>query len=170
MAKPIQPGEIGRLLDEHGGSLELFAAQWSTNPEDCVQEAFIELATQAIRPEVPVAWLYRVVRNRAINASRAARRRTSHECLAGKLSTFRKSDNFFPAEEKATLIGALDSLSQQQRELIVLRIWSKLTWQQIADLTGTSTSSAHRRYVAALADLKELLEPACQKNLRFRTI
>ncbi len=159
--------ELGQLLAEHANSLELFAGQWTANAEDCVQEAFIELATQTTRPPKPVAWLYRVVRNRALNASRSARRRTSHERLAALL----RNSESMPSElagDNEHLIDALDSLSPEDRELIVLRIWSGMTWQQIADLIGTSSSSSQRNYVAALRKLKELLEPSCPKNLRYR--
>ncbi len=167
MSKPIAAKEIGQLLGQHAAALELYAAQWTLAAEDCVQEAFIELATQAIRPEVPVAWLYRVVRNRALNASRSARRRANHERLAAML---RQSTAIVPerSDDSDGLPVALDSLSSEERELIVLRIWSEMTWQQIGELAGTSSSSAHRGYVAALKKLKQVLESACPMNLNHR--
>ena len=42
-------------------------AQWTEAADDCVQEALIELARQPRVPENVVAWLYRVVRNRAVS-------------------------------------------------------------------------------------------------------
>ena len=47
-----------------------------------MQEALIELARQPRVPASPVAWLYRVVRNRAISQFRSARRRERREQLA----------------------------------------------------------------------------------------
>ncbi len=167
MSQPIEAIEIGQLLSEHASSLELYASQWTSNSEDCVQEAFIELATQAVRPELPVAWLYRVVRNRALNASRSARRRANHERLAAMLARSIVAPGE-TADNRESLRTALDRISTADRELIVLRIWSGLTWQEIASLTGTSSSSAQRNYVAALQKMKELLEPSCPKNLKSR--
>lgn len=157
--------KLAELLDRHAAALELYAAQWTVNPEDCVQEAFIELAAQSTIPEHVAAWLFRVVRNKALNINRAAQRRTNHEQLAAMLVP---SDVQHPAESlemEESIRVAMESLAIEERELIVLRIWSGLTWEQIAELTETSTSTAHRRYVAALKQLKQILEPSCPKNL-----
>lgn len=169
MTKPIDAIEIGRLLGEHAPALELYAGQWVATAEDCVQEAFIELASQAARPPEPIAWLYRVVRNRALNANRSARRRTNHERLAAMLCQSFGEFDVGLDDEKASLEQSLDRLDNEERELVVLRIWSGLNWQQIAEVTGTSSSNAHRRYVAVLKNLKELLEPSCPKNMKSRT-
>jgi RNA polymerase sigma factor (sigma-70 family) len=55
----------------------------------------------------------------------------------------------------------LDQLEDQQREVVTLRIWSELTWAEIAELMETSSSSAHRTYATAIARMKELLETSC---------
>ena len=67
MARQIDPQQLEQLMNDHGAALELFAAQWSLVPEDCVQEAFLELVRQRRAPDNALAWLYRVVRNRAIS-------------------------------------------------------------------------------------------------------
>ena len=51
------------------------ARQWCAEPEDVVQEAFLKLAGQSKEPDDVVAWLYRVVRNGALDAAKLARRR-----------------------------------------------------------------------------------------------
>ena len=75
MAQPVDERQLAELLDRHAAALALYAAQWTSAADDCVQEALVELARQASGPDNPVAWLYRVVRNRALNAARSARRR-----------------------------------------------------------------------------------------------
>ncbi len=70
---------LGRLVDRHAAALELFARQWCDTPEDVVQEAFVKLASARTPPNNPAAWLFRVVRNGALNAGQAARRRRRHE-------------------------------------------------------------------------------------------
>jgi RNA polymerase sigma-70 factor (ECF subfamily) len=67
----IKPEILGRLFDEHAGTLALVAKQWCDTPDDVVRDAFACLATQKTAPDRVVPWLFRVVRNRAISASRA---------------------------------------------------------------------------------------------------
>ena len=75
----IGPEILGRLFDEHAAALVLFARPWCDAPEDIVQDAFVALARQDPAPDRAVAWLYRVVRNGAIAASRRSRRRRRRE-------------------------------------------------------------------------------------------
>lgn len=152
---------IAELLDRHGAVLELYASRWTQSPEDCVQEAFIELARQPQQPESVVAWLYSVVRNRALNAARSARRRSHYEQLAGQGTAAREDAS---PVDRLSLPEALSQLSAEEHEIVVLRIWSGLTWQEIAELVGTSSSSAQRKYVESLKQLRKFLEPTCQPN------
>lgn len=160
MPQPIDAATLAQLLDEHARRLELYASQWTTAPEDCVQEAFIELARLLQQPGCVVPWLYRVVRNKSLNAARAQRRRFHHESIASWLGG-KATQKSLSKEDQLSLPEALRRLPTLEREIVVLRIWSELTWQQIADLVGTSSSSAHRTYVSALEQLKKYLEPPC---------
>ncbi len=81
----MDPNLLGDLLDQHAAALELYAKQWCDAPEDVVQEAFLRLAAERVVPRNPAAWLFRVVRNRAIDAGQAARRRRRHESTAAAL-------------------------------------------------------------------------------------
>ena len=162
----ICPQRLAALLKQHGRGLEAYAAQWSANPEDCVQEAFVKLATQMPEPENCVAWLFRVTRNQAISALRSKKRRTEHETFASWLSSRRsKSDDpasvLAEADERERIVKTLSKLDDGQRELVVMRIWSGLTWSQIAELTNSSSSSAQRNYVAVLEKIRILLETSC---------
>lgn len=156
---------LSRLLDEHGASLVLYAQQWCQAPEDVVQEAFVRLMRQQPMPQNAVGWLYRVVRNEAVSASRASGRRARYEAAAG----FRREPWFKPTAEDvidgSAAVAALESLPMDQRETIVLRIWSGLSFDEIAELTGTSTSTAHRRYVAGLAALREKWSTPCHQEI-----
>lgn len=162
----ICPLQISALLKEHGRGLEVYAAQWSLNPEDCVQEAFVKLAAASPPPENCVAWLFKVTRNHAISSLRSQKRRSEHESFASWL-TNRRSISSDPAslvpeaEERKRLVDSLGKLSEGERELVVMRIWSGLTWSQIAELKQTSSSSAQRNYVTAIEKIRTLLESSC---------
>jgi len=114
-------------------------------------------------PDDPAAWLYRVVRNRAITAWRSSQRRRRHETAAvGDRSAFERSAGDRLDADVAA--AALESLSIKLREVVVARIWGGLTFQQIGKLVGVSDSAAHRRYEAALSALREKLRTLCPKN------
>jgi RNA polymerase sigma-70 factor (ECF subfamily) len=166
LTKPIEPREIAGLLDQHAARLEFYAAQWTNAPEDCVQEAIVELAGQPVKPENVVAWLFRVVRNRALNQSRSQRRRAEREKNAARpdLQQLDPARRLQVEDEQNKTMAVLNKLPTDDRELVVLRIWSGLAWQEIAQLTGTSSSSAQRRYVAALEKMKQRLETKCPTN------
>jgi len=158
----ITPELLSRLLDEQGGALALYAAQWTAAADDCVQEALIELARQPALPRNVMAWLYRVVRNRAISDFRAARRRMRREELAGRLRPRAGGLADGPGIEAAELAAALDALDEPLREVVVARIWGGLGFEDLAELAGCSTSTAHRRYEAGLVALRERLGIECQ--------
>jgi RNA polymerase sigma-70 factor (ECF subfamily) len=155
---------IAEMFDRHASALALYARQWTSLPDDCVQEALVELARQPVAPDNPAAWLYRVVRNRALNASRAARRRTTHEQAAAQVRTARRPAESDPAAN-AGLNDSLATLDATAREIVVLRVWGALSWQEIADMVGGSKSSAQRNYVQALEQLRQHWEPrSCPTN------
>ncbi len=158
------PEILGRLLDEHGAALVLYARQWTSAPEDVVQDAFAKLAAQRKPPERVVPWLYRVVRNGAISALRAAERRRRHEQAAASQAAnwFLALDDSAPDVEAATT--ALQAVPLQEREIIVAHLWGGLTFEQIAELTGLSSSTAHRCYAAGLVRLREKLGVICPRK------
>ena len=155
---PVRATLIAEMFDRHAPALSLYASQWTSLPDDCVQEALVELARQPAAPDNPAAWLYRVVRNRALNASRASRRRTAHEQAAAEAQSTRRSAETDPATS-ASLNDSLSSLEGAAREIVVLRVWGGLSWQEIADVVGGSKSNAQRNYVQALEQLRQIWEP-----------
>jgi RNA polymerase sigma-70 factor (ECF subfamily) len=157
---------LGRLIDRFAARLELYARQWCDEPEDVVQEAFVNLAAQAALPRDPAAWLFRAVRNGAINAGIARRRRRHHEAEAAA-----ETASWFESKPPPSDRGVLDHESAQavlaglpieQREVIVAHLWGGLTFEQIAELAGTSSSSAHRLYHAGLSAVRERLGVTCR--------
>jgi RNA polymerase sigma factor (sigma-70 family) len=163
---------LGRLVDRHAAALELFARQWCDTPEDVVQEAFVKLAAQRTPPENPAAWLFRVVRNGALNAAQAARRRRRYETAAAE------SRAWFQAKRTVTSSDALDpetaaaelrTLPLEQREVIVAHLWGGLSFEEIAVVSGCSASTAHRLYSAGLSMMRERLGVTCRKNRPMRS-
>ena len=165
MNAPIDAELLGRLLDEHGAALALYAAQWTESPDDCVQEALVELARQPQSPDHVVAWLYRVVKHRALNAARGSRRRREREsrAIADRLADAQQPAAFDRHDAMAAT-EALVQLEPSERELVVMRIWGGLTLDEIGESLAISTATAHRHYERALTKLRNILESPCSTN------
>jgi RNA polymerase sigma factor (sigma-70 family) len=151
------PEILGELVDRHSRALVLYARQWCAAPEDVVQEAFLKMVTYRPAPNKVVPWLFRVVRNAAISASRAEKRRRRHEAAAAEYFL-----PWFDAGEDTVLDGrtvaqALQALPAEPREAITLHLWGGLTFEEVAEVTGCSSSTAHRWYLAGLDLLRERL-------------
>jgi RNA polymerase sigma factor (sigma-70 family) len=158
------PEQLSRLVDNYAAALVLYARQWCAAAEDVVQEAFVKLAAQRALPDNIAGWLHRVVRNGALAAGRAERRRRLHESKAA-----RQTPNWFAPSEGArldaeTATAALQKLPLEQRETLVAHLWGGLTFEQIGELTGVSSSTAHRRYLAGLSALRERLRVPCPND------
>jgi RNA polymerase sigma factor (sigma-70 family) len=158
---------LAHLLDQHAAALELYARQWCDTPEDIVQEAFLKLAGQREVPANPAAWLFRVVRNRAIDAGHAARRRRHHESVAasGWQSWFEPDAGDRPGVlDPEGAAAELNALPIEEREVIIDHLWGGLTFEQFATVAGCSSSTAHRLYTRGLSTLRERLGVPCLKN------
>ncbi len=153
---PLEPMVLGRLYRQHAPALRLYARQWAAHAEDLVQDAFVRLAQQSPPPERVLPWLYRVVRNGALAAHRGALRRRRRERRAGTSEAwFSGAEDRLDAQAATQLLG---ELALERREVIIARLWGGLTFEEVARLVGCSLPTAHRRYQAGLAELRERLE------------
>lgn len=153
----MEADRLGRLIDSQAAALVLYARQWCAAPEDVVQEAFARLARHT--PNDPVAWMYRVVRNRAISAGRSERRRRRREEQVAGQSWFVAT----PGDrlDAAAATAALEYLPDEEREAVVAHVWGGLSFGEIGELMNSSAATAHRRYIAGLNNLRSRLESTC---------
>jgi len=153
--------EFAALIKTQLPALLLFARQWPhDSPEDIVQEAFMRLLDQPEPPENVTAWLFTVVRNLSNNHIRSEKRRKNREQKKSlQFSTWFVTPEYTDEtyENHIQLIEQLQQLPFQYREVIVAKIWGKLTFDQIAAIQGTSTSSVHRAYQTGIKILQEKL-------------
>jgi RNA polymerase sigma-70 factor (ECF subfamily) len=162
----VTPEQLGSLLSTHGAALRLYARQWCEAADDVVQEALVQLARQSKLPDQPAAWLFRVVRNGALSARRSTTRRRRHEtAAAGERGVWFESRSESTVDAAAAA-AALQKLPEEIRETVVAHLWGGLTFEQVGELTGTSSSTAHRRYEQGLRNLRERLEKRCPTENR----
>jgi RNA polymerase sigma factor (sigma-70 family) len=159
----MNPTELAQLIDSHAAPLVLYARQRCTEAEDVVQEAFLKLVRQRRAPDDVLAWLYRVVRNGAIDAAKTARRRLRRESASAQPARW-----FVEPEvdglDAGTAVAALEQLIPEEREIIVARHWGGLSFEQIGQAAGCSASTAFRRYTAGLEALRERMGVLCPNN------
>jgi len=104
--------------------------------------------------------LYAAVRSIALDFVRRAARRARREA-AVFTETESAADPQFELDDdtQSALAAAVDSLPCDQREVLVLKIWSELTFNEIARALGISQNTAASRYRYALSNLKKTLQP-----------
>jgi RNA polymerase sigma-70 factor (ECF subfamily) len=150
--------DVRRLYDGHGPALVAYACSFVADAaaaEDVVHQLFLRLLRgDTVVPDVPVAYLYRAVRNAALNARRNGLRNISVETL-GTCFEHRGGNR----EAALALQSALEALPEEQREVVVMRIWSGLTLEEVAVATGVSLNTAASRYRYAIEKLREQLKP-----------
>ena len=149
-------------FSEVAPGLLLFARQWvrsAADAEDVVQEAFVKFWRRNHNIENR-ALLYAAVRSIALDFIRRDQRRTRREAFVFADAEPAIEPQFeWEDETQSALAAAVGSLPHDQREVLVLKIWSELTFNEIASALGISQNTAASRYRYALINLKKSLQP-----------
>ncbi len=151
----------------HGPKLLLCARQWTrslADAEDVVQDAFVRYwRRQRSLGGDPQALLLTSIRRAAFDLARRNRRRTDREEFAE--SGGDESDSLFEPlaeadDRRRAIEAALQRLPAEQREVLVLKIWGELTFDEIARQLGIPLNTAASRYRYALTALRRELSAA----------
>ena len=165
--RPDDPTAMaGRLYDQHGASLFRYALMLLADrsaAEDAVQQVFASLMTLVARDAAPIEnaehYLRRAVRNECYSAlRRTVRREASIDDApnAALLQAIASTDE--TPDERIALERALRTLPAEQREVVHLRVYEGLTFQEIATQTGESINTIASRHRYALDKLRMLLQ------------
>jgi RNA polymerase sigma-70 factor (ECF subfamily) len=165
--RKLSAEEVRVLYDKHGPALVAYACSFVADAaaaEDVVHEVFLRLLSAEIRtPDVPVAYVYRAVRNAALNARRSGQRDAP---LDANSSVFERRDG--NREAALALQHALAELPEEQREVVVMRVWSGMTLEEVAAATAAPLNTVASRYRYALEKLRERLRPYERTENRAR--
>ena len=148
------------LCDAHHAPLLFYARHWNdAGAEDIVQGAFLALVKENLdrgKPDNPVSWLYKVVRNQAVSLWRTeSRRKNREESAARMLVSFEAAGpSILEAREVA---DSFERLEPDRREIVFLRIWAGLAFDEIAKTTEKSRSTVFRLYREGLETMKKEL-------------
>lgn len=135
--------------------------------EDAVQQVFLRVLALPGREVEQVqdatAWLVRLTRNIALNDVRARRRAKVREgAAAGVLPGGDRASGEEGSQEE--LLQAVGRLSEQARELVLLKHVAGLTFEQMALSLGENRNTVASRYRAAVGELRSILAPASKKT------
>lgn len=119
-----------------------------------MQETFITLMQHSQPPTKLENYCVRSFRNRALNYRRSLWRRLTRELESARW--FERSSEETPAEREA--MRFLAELPLEQREVIVLKIWQRQTFEEIGEVLDISPNTAAGRYRYGLQKLKIRLE------------
>lgn len=145
-------------LGKHGPQLLLFArtqTRCEADAEDLLQEAVIESSgkSEGNPPDLPL--VYTTLRRRAIDLARKTDRRTAREEVTTERSEDCWFDDTIEQKETARLIErAIKNMPEKFREVVMLKIWSELTFAQIAQTLDIPLNTAASRYRYGLEILK----------------
>jgi len=145
----------------HGPRLLLFARQQApceADAQDLVQEAVVESwrhQSQGAPP--PVGYVYATIRHRAIDLARREGRRAVREMAAHQNSPLFWFDSDVADRERNLLIQkAMNDLPGIYREVVTLKVWSGLTFGEIAEALEIPANTAASRYRYGLIELRKL--------------
>jgi len=102
------------------------------------------------------AYLLRMTRNEAIDFLRCRERYvTTHQLARSQSLTPSKTKS--GDEAKQQLWCAINRLPRKQREVLLLKIWEQMTFEELAGVLDISPATAASRYRYALGKLRQMI-------------
>jgi RNA polymerase sigma-70 factor (ECF subfamily) len=183
-AQAREPAAFDALVDRYSSRLYgyLYRLVGSRDDaEDLLQELFVRVVKMIGRYEHDGrfdAWLFRIATN--LVRDRVRRVRTAPTTLSGEIDNERLRDvpadgaaadpsrGMAAAEDIDKLQWALGRLSDAEREVVMLRHFSELSFKDIAAMMGTPLGTALARAHRGLARLRQLMtepeERRCEES------
>ncbi len=164
MAPPL---DFERLYNKHAQALFSFLIQFTRNEDDAkdlLQDVFLKVARNprvlsGVRDER--AFLLRLANNQAIDLirRRATREKTQDQLAEAVMDFFAPSAKPDEHAFRQALASALGELPDEQRAVVHLKLWERLTFEQIAEVLQIPLNTAASRYRYGLDKLREQLRP-----------
>ena len=144
-------------LEAHARRFLLFArdqTRCEADAQDVLQDALVETWRRCGGGTPDHALVFATIRRRAIDLARRNDRRELREFAAPEWFQASAGE---PAHDEE-LERAVKTLPPDLREVVVLKTWSELTFQQVADTLGIPLNTAASRYRYALDHLRAALK------------
>ena len=165
---------ISELIERHSQRVRNYIGMMVKDDDianDIFQETFIK-AVQVIDEGRYVdsgkflSWVLRIAHNRVLDFFRrekASKQVNESEAGYDLIGTMRFSeptaeDNMVLGEVEQTVRNLIDQLPEEQQEVVRLRYYSKLSFQEIAEQTEVSINTALGRMRYALINLRRMIK------------
>ncbi len=145
-------------FNRHQAGLLLLARQYLATTEeaqDALQEGFVKFWQTRARARDLTAYLFTCVRSAALDLRRSRVARQTRERAVVPVALFAGPVEL--DDRRQVLEAALAALPQEQREVLVLKVWSELTFAQIAEALHVPANTAASRYRYAIERMQTLL-------------
>lgn len=163
LAARTDPEAFGLLYERHRLAVFRYLRTRTPSEDDAgeLTAVVFERALTAIPRYRPAgggiaAWLIRIARNAAVDAGR----RISAVPLSGDVPDGRRSiapeERLLADEATTSLVAAVNSLPEIQREAIALRYAAGLTAREIGEVLGKSDQATQKLLSRALATIREI--------------
>jgi RNA polymerase sigma factor (sigma-70 family) len=153
------------LFRHHYEPLVRYGGKFIDNPgqlEDCIQELFIELwqSTSRLPVKSVRAYLLKSLKYKILKTFR--RRRTLLPITDGQgVFVWSHEDYLIAGEESALnnkkVLSALGRLSNRQKEIVYLKYFQNLSYEEISDVMNINYQVARNLLYQAIKSLKSLL-------------
>ena len=151
---------LGVLFDRYQTPLYNFYCKLTGNralSEDLVQEVFLRILRyrHSYQPGTPFrAWIYQIARNARIDHFRKTRPQAEFD--PDMLPPVLPKDSAQEQQEAALLHTALQRLSEEKREVLVLSRFQEMKCEEIAELLGCPTITVRVRIHRAIQELRQI--------------
>ena len=157
------PDTLEGIYDAHASGVYGFMLSYLGSPEetqDAVHDVFLRILKyekRCRRMKNPVGYLFKTARNEALSRlrKRAVRERARKALEQGR-PIVEPVGNSASREEVQEVSAALGALPENQREVVMLKAYQGLTFQEIGHIVGISPNTAASRYRYALVKLRQL--------------
>ena len=137
---------------------------------DIVQETFVRSIREQrlFEPDFRIkAWLFRVAKNLCLNQLRNSHRRQAI-LQANPQADHQEAEQWqqlFEGEQSVLMMKTLDKLSEEHKEILVLRYYDELSYTEIAQVLDIKLGTVMSRLSRARQKLLEVLPPEVTENL-----
>lgn len=129
--------------------------------DDLLQDVWLDVFRSITRLRDAAAfpaWIYRIARNRAYRELRRPIRTVSVDSEADIAADDDTSADQFSAEEAGLVHECLDELTQEHREVLVLRFLEEMNYDDIGDVVGCGVGTVRSRLHYAKKALRVAIE------------
>ena len=170
---PEQRAFLERAIEQYGKATYNFALRLTHNEADArdlTQDAFIRVyrAWRSFQPGTSfLSWIYRIVTNLYRDELRRKKGRYQEEIpednapqeFAGERPlAVSPIDEYVESQYSETVSKALEALSPDQRQVVILADIEEYSYQEIAEIVGCSIGTVRSRLHRARHQLRKLVE------------